>query len=90
VITTAKLVGWLAFVATSIAMFVIELRWLLDWWGGLGAAAGVVLVPLLYAFPVPLVLTEGWADSAPFLVLWAIAGAALGLVGLATALEDDD
>lgn len=77
-----KILGLIVFYGAGLVMWIFEIVWFFNWWGGVGVIGAVLLPPLAAIFPFLFLFMGGF--SALYFGLWA-----LGLVGLVVATAGD-
>lgn len=81
--TAMGFVGWGVFALAGVLMFLFEIYWFNEWWGGAGVAVAVFVPPIAAFFPFIFLALEGF--SLVYFGVWAVGLAGVGL----TALADD-
>uniref|UniRef100_A0A7C4AR32 Uncharacterized protein n=1 Tax=Desulfomonile tiedjei TaxID=2358 RepID=A0A7C4AR32_9BACT len=56
-----KILGYVIFGLSGLAMFGFQLYWFHRWWGDVGVLAGLFIPPLVAAFPLLYLLKEGFS-----------------------------
>lgn len=79
--TTLGVLGWGVFIVAGLLLFLFEIYWFNEWWGGAGIVVAVFVPPIAACFPFIFLALEGL--SLVYLGVWAVGLAGVGLAAWA-------